>query len=191
MLDYKIFLGALTLLIGLVSYSFYFRDIFRGKTKPDAFSWLIWSMLAGITFFAQVSKNGGAGTWITALTAIACLSIAITAFVRGDGHMKTIDGASIFGAVVGVALWYFTSDPLLAVICVIIVGAFGFIPTFRKAISNPQEETAITFLLNGLKFAIALFALQSFNLVTWLYPAALTAMNGSLAALLFFEQNKG
>ena len=186
--DYKDFLGILTLVIGLISYSLYFRAIFSGKVKPDPYSWLIWGALAGITFFAQVSKGGGAGTWATALTAIICIVIAAVAFYRGDGHAKLIDWVSIGGALIGLILWDYTRNPLAAVELVIIIGALGFVPIFRQAFYKPQEEPTVTFALNGLKFGIALFAMGSLDPVTWLYPAAMTVMNGSLVTILILRK---
>jgi hypothetical protein len=186
--DYKILLGVLTILIGVVSYSFYFRDLLRGRTKPDAFSWLIWGVLASVIFFAQSAKDGGPGTWATAFTAVVCFLIAATAFFRGKSRLKTIDTLSLIAAAVGVALWYYTNNPLFTVLLSVGIGAVGFVPTFRKAFDRPREETAITYFLNGLKFLIAILALDSFTLVTWLYPAALVFLNMSLAAMLYWKK---
>ncbi len=187
-MDYKILLGIFTILIGVTSYSFYFRNLLKGKTKPDAFSWFIWGVLAAIIFFAQSAKGGGAGTWATAFTAIVCFLIAVIAYSRGYGRIKVIDGISLIGAALGVILWYYTKDPLFAVLLAITVGAMGFVPVFRKAFDKPHEETAITYLLNGFKFAMAILALESFTPVTWLYPAALTFLNISLAMTLFLRR---
>lgn len=187
-MDYKIAVGFLTILIGVVSYSFYFKDFLRGKTKPDAYSWLIWGTLASIIFFAQSAKDGGPGTWATAFTAAMCFIIAGVAFARGLGRLKTIDIVSLGGALLGVGLWYYTKDPLFTVVFAIGVGAMGFVPTFRKAYERPQEETATTYLLNGIKFALAIVALESLTPVTWLYPAALTLLNLSLATVLFIRR---
>ena len=188
MVSYQILLGALTILIGIVSYSFYFKDLLKGKTKPDAYSWLIWGVLATITFFAQTAEGGGAGTWITAFTATVCYVIAGTAWYRTKRRIKLIDEISLAGAALGLCLWYYTNDPLYTVVCAVVVGAFGFIPTFRKAYDKPREETAITYFLNGVKFAIAIPALASLTPVTWLYPAALTFLNISLATMLFWRR---
>ena len=187
--DYKVVLGILTIAIGILSYSVYFRDVFRGKTRPDAFSWLIWGVLASVIFFAQSATHGGPGAWATAFTAIVCYLIAITAYIRGDGRIKLIDAISLIGAAIGVCLWYYTSDPLYTVLCAVGVGALGFVPTFRKAFKKPQEETTITYFLNGLKFAVAIIALESFTPVTWLYPGALVVLNMSLASMLYLRRS--
>lgn len=188
MVDPKILLGALSLAIGTVSYIFYFRDILRGRTKPDGASWFIWGLLAAITFFAQFSSGGAAGAWITAFTAVVCIIISVFAFYLGHGKVKEIDWISLFLALGGVGLWLYTNNPLLAVVIVIVVGAIGFIPTFIKAFYRPQEETGITFAMNASKFAVAVFALGSLHPVTWLYPAAMVLMNASLAMMIFFRR---
>ncbi len=188
MIDYKTLLGILTILLGIVSYSFYFRDIFKGKTKPDSYSWLIWGVLAAVIFFAQRAGDGGAGAWVTAFTAVVCFTIAAIAFTRGKTRIKLIDKVSLAGAMLGVVLWYCTNDPLFTVLLAVVVGAFGFVPTFRKAYAKPHQETTVTYFLNGIKFALAIPALTSLTLVTWLYPAALTFLNLSLALMLFIRK---
>ena len=188
MMEYKNLLGILTIAIGLVSYSFYFRDILKGKTKPEAYSWLIWGLLAAIAFFAQTTEEGGAGTWATALTAVVCLLIALTAFHRGEGRMKGIDEISLLGAFMGVILWKYTNDPLIAVLFVILIGFLGFVPTFYKVFYKPREETVVTFALNAVKFTFAFLALNSVSLVTGLYPAAMIIMNTSLVLMIFVRR---
>src|SRR5580698_5703228 len=61
----KEILGASAILIGCISYVPYFRTIFSGKTKPHAFSWLVWGILTAIAFGGQIVGKGGAGAWVT------------------------------------------------------------------------------------------------------------------------------
>lgn len=191
MIDQKILLGILSLAIGIISYAFYFRDILRGKTKPDGASWFIWGLLAAITFFAQFSSGAAAGAWITAFTAVICVAISVFAFYLGHGQVKQIDLISLFLALGGIGLWLYTNNPMAAVVIVIVVGAIGFIPTFIKAFYKPHEETGVTFAMNASKFAVAFFALGSMHPVNWLYPAAMVLMNASLAAMIFLRQRAG
>ena len=69
------FLGTLSVLIGIVGYIPYFRGIFSGRTKPHAFSWLVWAVLTATGFFIQLSEGGGAGSWALGLSSIACTTI--------------------------------------------------------------------------------------------------------------------
>ena len=83
-MNYKIILGAVAVVINFIGYVPYFRDIFRGATKPHVFSWFVWGLVTGIVFFAQLAKGGGAGAWVTGLSSFFCLVIACLAFFRGE-----------------------------------------------------------------------------------------------------------
>lgn len=187
-MEYKIILGSIATIIGFASYIPYFRDIYSGKTKPHAFSWLVWSILTGIAFFAQVAKGGGAGSWVNGGTALMCLAVFIVALFKGEKNIKTSDWLSLLGAFVGLLLWVLTDDPLLAVIIVTIIDAFGFIPTFHKSFYKPYEETLSTYIISSIKYFISLIALSSFNLSTWLFPASLAITNGLFVVMLIVRR---
>ncbi|MEK7636230.1 MAG: hypothetical protein AAB362_00890, partial [Patescibacteria group bacterium] len=187
-MDYKIALGVIAVTIGFIAYIPYFRDIFNGKTKPHVFSWFVWSVSAGIAFSAQIVKGAGPGAWVTGFTAIVCASIAIAAFFRGEKNITKIDWISFISALFGVVFWQLTSNPFTAVILVTIADILAFIPTIRKAYKKPLEETASTYSLNALKYAVSLMALQSLNSTTFLYPAYLVLANGLFVIMLFVRR---
>ena len=184
MVSYKIFLGSLSIIIAIISYIPYFRNIFRGRTKPHAISWFVWGVLTTIAFVAQVVEKGGAGAWVTGFTAIVCFTIAALAFIKGERQFVLFDWLSLLAAMASLILWWLTKEPLTAVILITITDAFGFLPTFRKGYHKPDEETAITFALSGVKFLISIFALETLTLATWLFPLSLVITNGLFVVLL-------
>jgi hypothetical protein len=190
MIDYKESLGLIAILIGLVSYVPYFINIFRGKTKPHAFSWLIWAVLTGIAFAAQVTEKGGAGSWVTGVTALACFFIFVLALFKGFRHFPVFDWLTLAIACVSIIIWKLTNDPTISVILITVIDAIGFLPTFRKGFMRPFEETATTFTLSAIKFVPALFALESFTIATWLYPASLVLMNGLFVCMLLIRRKQ-
>jgi hypothetical protein len=183
-MDYKIVLGIIATIIGLIGYAPYFRDIFIGKTKPHVFSWFIWSVLTCIAFVAQVIEGAGAGAWVTGFTALICFVISILAVKYGEKQITRIDSLCLFGALVGIVLWLLTDNPLAAVVLITVTDALAFIPTFRKTYHKPEEETLIEYFLASVKFLVGLFALESFNLTTTLYPASLVLMNGAFVVMV-------
>jgi hypothetical protein len=72
-----------------------------------------------------------------------------------------------------------TSNPLWAVILVVLADALGFFPTFRKSFNKPYEETAFTFFLIAAGYAIGMFAFETYSVTTLLYPAYLLLANGA------------
>lgn len=186
--DYKILLGYLSILIAVVAYAPYFRGILANKIKPHAFSWLIWSLLVGITFAAQVVKQGGAGSWATGFTSFVCFVIFLLALTKGDRHFVRFDWVSLSAAFLALALWWLTSDPTLSVILITLTDAFGFFPTLRKGYYQPHEDSSTLWALSGLKFALAIIALESYSLVTLLYPGYLFLTNSSYALFLLWRR---
>lgn len=90
MLD-KNYIGLMTLIIAIISYSLYFRNIFKGKTKPHAISWLVWSLLNGAIFLTQRNNGAGAGGWITGFSALVAFIIFILAIDRGEKNITKLD----------------------------------------------------------------------------------------------------
>jgi len=186
----KVFLGIFAILIAVYSYIPYFRNLLKGRTKPHAFSWFIWSLLTAIAFFAQISDKGGPGAWVTGFTALACFSIFLLSLKRGEKNIVLFDWLCLIGALVALGLWAVSSGPLLAVILITIIDAFGFLPTFRKSYTKPNEETALTYSLSAIKFAIAIAALDNITVVTTLYPASLVLMNGLFVMMVLMRRKQ-
>ena len=187
-MNYKEVLGLSAVIIGIISYFPYIRDIFANKTKPHSFSWLIWSILTGIGFTGQITDNAGAGSWVTGMTSIACFIIFIIALKKGEKNILILDWLCLIGAGVAILFWFILKGPLLSVLLVTLITSLGFIPTFRKSFMKPQEETVITFALNGFKFVPAIIALENFSLVTAIYPASQVITNWLLVLMLIIRR---
>jgi len=188
--EYHAVLGVLGVLTGVARYALYYRDIFKGKTKPHPFSWFVWGIMNVIVFFAQVISNAGPGVWVTALVAIACLSISVVALFKGEKVITRLDWFCFFTALLGIVLWQVTNQPLLAVIIVTVTDAIAYIPTYRKSYWKPDEETASSYVLAALRSVFALAALDSLALVNWLFPASLVITDGGFALMLWIRRRQ-
>ena len=116
--------------------------------------------------------------------------IFIFGLKRGEKDIVWIDWLSLVGALLALGLWAITNEPLLSVILITLIDALGFVPTFRKSYSKPNEETALTYGLSSLKFAIGIAALDNVTLVTALYPASLVLANGIFVAMVLLRRQK-
>lgn len=183
-------LAAMAVAMTLAGYFYYFRDIFAGKTKPHAFTWLVWASLTAIAFAGQISDKGGAGAYITGVTAAISFLIFLLALLKGEKEITRSDWLSLAGAAAALLLWFLTNDPLLAIVLITAVDFLGFVPTIRKSIRKPHEETLISYVLAGLKFILAIIALENYSIVTVLYPASLVFANLLFVVLLLSRRKK-
>ena len=178
---YKEFLSAIAIALTFIAFFPYIRSILQGKTKPHAFSWVIWSCCTFIVFLATLADKGGAGAWPIGVSGIITIYVAILAYSKKTDSMITrIDWLFFILAMTSIPLWYFTADPLLSVVVLTIVDLLGFAPTFRKAYIRPFEEYITFFVLMTLRNIIAIAALEHYSLTTTLFPAVT-----ALACLIF------
>lgn len=189
-MDTKLILASIAIVMTLVGYSFYFRDIFAGKTKPHAYSWLVWALLTAIAFAGQLHDNGGAGAWVTGVTAAISFIIFFLAIKRGEKNVTRSDKINLAAALLAILPWLLIGDPLFSVILITIIDFLGFLPTIRKSWHKPHEETLIHYVLAGLKFVLAILALDNYTLTTWLYPASLVAANLFFVIMLISRRKK-
>jgi hypothetical protein len=189
-LEYKYLLGIASVVIGLLAFVPYFRDLKRGTTKPHLFTWLIWGFVYLIAFSAQTVEDAGPGAWFVAADAVACFGIAIFALFRGEKNIAKTDWLCLLVAVVGIGLWVSTDNPLWAVIAAVVVEIFAFAPTYRKTYLKPYEETASSYAWAVIAVALSLAALESYSITTWLYPLAIVLTNSGFVLLIWIRRSQ-
>lgn len=189
-MEYKILLGSLAVGIEIFSYIIYFIGIWRGKTKPHAFTWLVWGTLNIVAFLAVLFSGGEAGAWVLGVNALACFSISAVGFIQRHVEYDKYDWLALAGAFIGIFLWWLTENPLYAVILAAISDGVGSIPIFRKAYRAPFEENIAAFAVGILYYPMAILALRSLTLTTWLYPAVVIVLDGALVLLIFIRRKQ-
>lgn len=177
MLDVKTLLGFSALAIAVISYIPYFRNIFLGKTRPHAFTWLVWGTLNAIAFAGQVQDNAGPGAWALGFTAFATLSIFVLSLFKGEKDIRRFDWFCLIGSFVAIIPWLITSDPLLSVVFITLIDVIAFMPTVRKSIKKPWQETLATYTLSIFKYFLIVAALERYTVVTTLFPFVIGTMN--------------
>jgi len=176
-------LSVIAITLTFIAFIPYIRSILQGKTKPHAFSWIIWASVTFIVFLAQLADKGGVGAWPIGVSGLITLYVAVLAYIKKSDNMITKkDWLFFITAMTALPLWYFTSNPLWAVIILTTVDLLGFAPTFRKAYSRPYEEQLTFFALMASRNLIAIMALEHYSLTTILFPAAT-----ALACILFIQ----
>lgn len=179
----KELLSAIAIVLTFIAFIPYIRSILQDKTKPHAFSWIIWASVTFIIFLAQLADKGGAGAWPIGVSGIITLYVAILAYRKKYENMITKKDWVFFGvAMSALPFWYFTSNPLWAVVILTTVDLIGFAPTFRKAYNYPYEEQLLFFILIAARNIIAIVALEHYSLTTILFPAAT-----ALACIIFIQ----
>ncbi len=162
------------------------RGIVKGEIRSHLFSWVIWGTTTLIAFFAIIKGEAGIGAWPIGVSSALTLYITLLAYNHvADTRITRGDWLFFIAALSSLPLWFFTSDPLWAVVILTAVDLLGFGPTLRKASDRPHEENIPFFGLFMLRNVLVLGALEHYSLTTALFPAAIaTACLGVVVLLI-------
>ncbi|MBE9516349.1 MAG: hypothetical protein IME93_05175 [Proteobacteria bacterium] len=173
---YKSLLSAVAIALTFIAFLPYIRSILQGTTKPHVFSWVIWGSTTFVVFMAQLADEGGAGAWPIGVSGVITIYVAFLAYIKkSDRSITRTDWLFFLVAMTSLPLWYFTSDPLWAVVILTAVDVIGFGPTFRKAHARPFEEKLTFFVIMAIRNIVSIAALQHYSLTTVMFPAVLAA----------------
>ena len=99
---------------------------------------------------------------------------------RSDASITKMDWGFFIVAMSSLPFWYFTDDPLWAVLILTTVDLLGFGPTFRKSYYFPHDEKLGLFALMAARNLISVLALENYSLTTLFFPVAV-----SIACIVF------
>ncbi len=166
----------------------YWRLMFLGKTKPHVFSWIIWGLTEGIGAAGRYAEEAGPGMWGDALGAVFCFSVAVLGIFWGEKRITRSDVVFFVGALAAIPLWYFTADPLTAIILVVGIDVVGYYPTARKSFLRPQEEATYAYALYIVVAGLALAASETYSFATMLAPITMIVGNTLLVGMIWWRR---
>lgn len=182
--------GYLTGIILIVGFIPYLVDIFRHKTKPERASWLIWGVLGTIAFFSQLASGASWSLVLTGVDTIIVLWILGLSIKDGVGGFTKLDITSLILAGIGIIAWYFTHQPLAALLLVIFVDAIGVTLTIIKTYREPDTETMFAWLMASLAGLLSVVAVGKIDQTLLLYPAYIFLANGLVAATIVLGKRR-
>jgi hypothetical protein len=189
-MDYKQILWVITLLLTVIAYIPYIRDMIEGKTKPHIFTRFVRAIGAEIMFISQWTSGAWAWSWPNALVGLLCLFVAGYGFMYGSKiYIKDIDRFLLVLALWALILHFITDDRLWSVIFINISDFTAFIPSIRKAWNAPYTETASLFAINALKFVLMLLATTSYSFITISNSVLRLMMNIVFVVFLLMRRN--
>ncbi len=180
----RLWLSAAASLLSLGAFAPYWWGILRGTIRPQALSWLLWSLATWIAFSAMLSAGGGAGAWPVAISALTALCIAGVAWHRQPALTShPADRLYLVLALAAAGGWAIGTDPLWAIGWITLLEVLGFGPILRNVYHHPRSEPALFYLLLALRNGLILLSLERQSLSTALFPGAVGALCLATAAL--------
>lgn len=166
--------AALLAIVGNVPYVI---DVLKGRVKPHAYTWFVWSLVSLIVFFGQVQAGAGIGALPTFASEVFTLIIFVLSLKFGFKGASRTDLYFLIAALLSFIPWLLTKDPTLSVIMAVGIDFIAFMPTLRKTWKHPETETPILYGSNVLRHILALFSLQAYNIATTLHSISMITLN--------------
>lgn len=182
--DRYAFFALAAIVVSLIRYGTYFITIYKGQTKPHAFSWALWGVMTGIAAFAQLKLGGGPSVWALFFVAATCSFIAILSLFIGEKNYTRLDWLALAGALAAIPVWQMTNEPLAALLMLMVIDALSYTPTIRKTYAKPDTEPPISCFWAGFRYFLVLFSVPDATWQTLIYPFFLMASDWGVAILI-------
>jgi hypothetical protein len=186
MLEHLVFVAALG---SLLAASVYVRSMFKGQTKPNRITWLMWTIAPLVATAASISNGVGWAVIPVFMSGFTPLLVFTASFFSKKAYWKLSTFDYVCGILSGLAvvLWLLTSNPNLAIIFAIISDALAAVPTLTKAWHNPETESAWPFIIGTFSPLTSFLAATTWTFSELAFPIYLIAIN---VFILFFVVKK-
>lgn len=176
-------------LIGAAGSVIYVRDTLKGTIKPNRVSFLLWSIVPMIAFFAQIDQGVGLEALMTFSTGFLPLTVFIASFVNKQAEWKLTRFDVICGvlSIIGLALWMITRVGNIAIFFSIIADGLAAIPTIVKAYRYPDTEIAWPWMATVIGVILTLLTLSTFTFANCGFILYILAVNMLIFSLVKFR----
>lgn len=182
----KIFWGIVAGVVSFIAHPLYVRSIIKKETTPHIFTWLLATILAGVSLFFYNTAGGGATMFMLAGDFIGFAIIAGLSLIYGKkNRFYFSDWVCLFGALFSVVIFIVFRDAFWAFVAALSADAFALFPTIKKTYYQPLKESFLAWTFTCIGNVMALFAMNWANNVETVYVYTVLVMDGIVWLLIF------
>lgn len=179
----------IAILIVIGAYIPYILEILKRRTKPHLYTWIIWFITQSTALAGLWIGNGGWGAVALIAGTILVFCVILLSFWYGTRNITKSDTIVLILALLAIFVWWQLDNPLMAVFMVTAIDLFGYIPSWRKSITEPWSETTFSWIAFSTSNIFTVLALTEYNLLTVTYISAITVANLILVGIcLYFRR---
>lgn len=166
----------------------YYKGLFSRKTKPNSTAFLIFGILATISFFGQLAAGAEASLWFAFVLMVNPFIIFALAVRNSSGEFAKMDKISLLVAALILIVWYFSKSAAIAIILTTLVNTIAKYLVAEKAYRLPHGDVASTWILSTVASALAVISVGKLDWVLLLSPVQNTITVGAIALIIIYRQ---
>ena len=183
--DIQVSLGLAAGALGVIDYLLYARSILRGKTRPNAATWVGTAAVWFVALLSYVLVGARDTLWFVIASTAGSFLVAALSLRHGVKWQRS-DFVCLTGAAGAGALGFLTESPLNALYAAMGVDFLAFFPTVAKTWRHPDWEEGFPWVVTVAASLLTVTAVA----LPWeaeiaAYPVYLLVMNSLILALIY------
>ena len=176
-------------LLGAAGSVAYLIQTVKGRVKPNRVSFLLWSVVPFIAFFAQIKQGVGIEALMTLSTGFLPLTVFIASFVNKEAEWKLTRFDVMCGIIslLGLTLWMITKVGNVAIFFSILADALAAVPTLVKAYKFPDSEIAWPWIVTVAGVVLTLLTISTFTFANCGFILYILVVNSIIYLLVQFR----
>jgi hypothetical protein len=176
-------------LIGAMGTVVYLIETIKGKVKPNRVTFLLWSVIPFIAFFAQIKQGVGLEALMTFSAGFLPLTVFIASFFnkKAAWRLTWFDVLCGLLSLAGLALWMITREGNFAILFSIVADTLAAIPTIVKAYKYPDSEIAWPWFATAVGVILTLLTINTFTFANSGFIIYILVINVLIFSLVQFR----
>jgi hypothetical protein len=176
-------------LFNLVGSAVYAYKTFKGETKPNRVTWLLWMLVPMIAFFAELQEGVGLQALMTFMIGFGPLIVFIASFLNKQSYwqISKLDWVCGILSVVALLAWKVSGHGDIAIGFSVLADALAGLPTLIKSLKNPQSEHYAPYLASAISAGITLLTISNWTFAYYAFPAYILLFGLGVAAIIHFR----
>jgi hypothetical protein len=176
-----------TVVITLVGYFFYFKDVFYGNTRPNFVSWFFWMLGPFIGVFFQIKAGAGLSILPVFFAGFGPFVVIIVSLWKKNifWEISKLDIFCGIFALMALVFYMFTHNLGISVFFAILTDGFAAIPTLLKSWKFPETETAAVYLTGILNNIFALFIIKNWIFTIYSFSIYIILINLAIVFCIY------
>jgi hypothetical protein len=178
-----------TILISLVGYFFYLKDIFYGEARPNLVSWFLWMLGPFIGVFFQLKAGAGLSVLPVFMAGLGPLVIIIVSLFRKSLIWK-ITRLDIFCgilALVSLVIYVITHNLGISILFAILTDGLAAVPTIVKSWKFPETESAVVYLVGVISNILGLLIIKDWLFTIYSFSVYIILINTAIIFCIYHK----